>query len=262
MKNSVLIFILFSVMGLSYVLVSVNPLFLMTKEIYSGDVEVLINPNSNPHTFQLSPSSMKKVKRADILIVFGGGFEEWLSRIKGVKICRLSDVLGKAPEINPHVWLDPVLVQAMAVKLESCLEDVYPKESRKMRENLITFLKKLSEEEQSIASDLSRYENPLIELRPALYHFVKRFLSSDYITLVGQSQPSLSPKKLKEVLRICKREHIKAILIEKSSSEKIVQPVVRACNLRIIKVDVLGADAKNFEDLLDNVKRSVEEALK
>ncbi len=262
MKNFVMILVAFSAIALSYVLVSVNPLFLMVKEIYSGDVEVLINPNSNPHTFQLSPSSMKKVKRADILIVFGGGFEEWLSKIRGVKICKLSDVLGKAPEINPHVWLDPIYVQAMAVNLESCLEDTYPKESEEMRKNLIVFLKKLSEEERSIATDLSKYDRPLLELRPALYHFVKRFLSSDYITLTGQSQPSLSPRKLKEILKICKREHIKVILIEKNSSEKIAYPVIKACSLKTVKVDVLGTDVENFEELLERVKISVEEALR
>ncbi len=262
MKRLVVLMIFSSVIALSYVLVSVKPLFLMTKEIYEGDVKILIDPHVNPHTFQLNPSSMRKIERADVLVVLGGGFEEWLSRIKGVKICRLSDVLGIAPKINPHVWLDPVLDQAMAVKLEGCLEEIYPKESEKMRINLVAFLKKLSDLEEKIGSDLSRKDKPILELRPALYHFAKRFLRADYTTLVGQSQASLSPRKLRDILKMCRKENIRYVLVEKNSSRKIAQPVVRACKLKIIEVDVLGTDANSFEGLLKSVEKSVEEALR
>ncbi len=260
MKKFVIFMVFSSVIALSYVLVSVKPLLLMTREIYGGDVKVLIDPRVNPHTFQLNPSSMRKIEKADILVVFGGGFEEWLSRIKGVKICKLSDVLGKAPKVNPHVWLDPVLDQAMAVKLESCFEKIYPGESGNMRENLLRFLKKLSNLEEKIGSNLSDRDKPILELRPALYHFAKRFLSADYTTIVGQSQPSLSPRRLKSILKMCRRENIKYVLVEKNSSRKIAEPVVRACKLKVIEVDVLGTDANSFEELLENVERAVEEA--
>ncbi len=246
----------------SYILVSVNPLYLIAKEIYPGDIRVLIDPDQNPHTFQLTPSSMRIVKRSDMLVVIGGSFEEWLKKIDGVKICRLSDSIGKAAIENPHVWLDPVLVQSMSVELEKCLEKVYPNEMVEMRMNLLNFLKNLSDETIKIYSRLSRYDGTILELRPALYHFVDRFLSGSYITVVGQSQPSLSPRKLKEILRVCKGYRIRAIIIERNSSEKIAYPVIKECKLRVVKVDILGSDASSYTDMLEEVSNAVEEALK
>jgi len=37
------------------VIVSVKPLYLLVKELYSGEVSILIDPNENPHMFSLTP---------------------------------------------------------------------------------------------------------------------------------------------------------------------------------------------------------------
>jgi ABC-type Zn uptake system ZnuABC Zn-binding protein ZnuA len=257
-----LIFLMSLSVAFAYILVSVQPLKLIVKEIYPGEVRILIDPNINPHTYQLTPSSMKNIADSDILIVFGSGFEEWMKRIEGKKICELSDILGAEAYQNAHVWLDPVFVIGMTVKAEKCLEEVYPDEKEVMREKLLEFLSKLLKETEEISKDLSSLKGTLLELRPALYHFVKRFLNVEYVTLVSQSQPSLSPRKLKEVLKICKRDSVKAILVERNSSKKIADPVVRECKLKEIVVDVLGTEASSYFELLEKIKESVKEALR
>ena len=246
----------------SYVLVSVKPLELMVKEIYSGDVEILIDPNVNPHTYQLTPSAMKKTVKSDVLLIFGSGFEAWMKKLEGkVKICEVSSVLGKAPLENPHVWLDPVYVSMMAVKVEKCLEEVYPSKSDEMRKNLVSFLMKLSEETEKISKKLSEYSGTLMELRPALYHFVNRFMDVDYITLLKGSESGLSAKKLKEALKLC-RSGVKALIVERNSSRKIAEPLIRSCKLKVIVVDVLGSEAESYFDLLDGIAKAVGEALR
>ena len=246
----------------SYVLVSVKPLELIVKEIYDGDVEILIDPNVNPHTYQLTPSAMKKIVKSDVLIIFGSGFEAWMKKLEGkAKICEVSSVLGKAPLENPHVWLDPVYTFAMSVEIEKCLEEIYPSKADEMRENLVSFLMKLSEETKRISRELSGYSGTLMELRPALYHFVRRFVDVDYITLVGGSESGLSAKKLKEALKLCKLR-VRTMIVERNSSRKIAEPLIRSCKLKVIVVDVLGTEAENYFDLLDDIAKAVEEALR
>ncbi len=248
---------------LPYVMVSVKPLQLIVKEIYPGDVEILIDPDVNPHMFQLKPSDMGKVEKSEMLLVFGGGFEGWVKKLEGrVKICELSSVVGRASDENPHVWLDPVLTAVMAVKAEACLEGIHPELSVEMRKRLASFLQKLVDLSERIGEEFSRLDGMLLELRPALYHFLKRFFGGDYVTLVSQSQPSLSPRRLKEVLKLCKKEGLRYILIERNSSEKIAQPVVKGCGLKILKVDVLGSDAESYIEMIESVADVVKEALR
>ncbi len=261
MKKSMVLALLFAAaISFSYVLVSVKPLELLVKELYPGRVELLIDLNENPHMFSLTPSTMRKVVKSDALIIFGWGFEEWAKKLKG-RVCIAAKGFEKKMEKNPHIWLSLEALPKIAENVAACLEKLYPDMKEEIGKRLKAFKEKLKEVSEKIRKDLLGKRAVLMEVRPALYHFVIPYENIEYVTLVSQTQPSLSPKRLQQVISICRKKGVKAVLIERNTSRKIVEPLVRECKLRVITVDVLGSDAKDFFEMLFSVERSVLEAI-
>src|SRR5215831_19318838 len=57
----------------------------------AAEVSVLLAPNSGPHNYAFSPSDIRKIGRADVIIAQGVGIETWLE--KGVKKAEKKDML-------------------------------------------------------------------------------------------------------------------------------------------------------------------------
>ncbi len=262
MRISIFVLGLFTVMVFSNVLVSINPLRLMAEEILGERVEVLIDPNVNPHTFQLKPSDLVRIKRSEVLIALGYGFEEWLKRVSSGDVCIVTKGLEKTMIDNPHVWLDPVLSIYISRRMADCLEKVYPSRKEEIEKNLSRFQRKMVELSERFSRDLSNLDGTILELRPALYHSAMRFFGGDYVSVVGPSQPSLTPRRLKEIVSLCKREKMRYIIVEKNSNVDLARPVIRSCKLETTVVDVLGSDSESFEEMLLKIESAILEAVR
>jgi zinc transport system substrate-binding protein len=90
------------------VFVSISPQKFFVEQI-SGDflqVEVMVKPGDNPHTYEPKPSQMKKLAQSSAYLAIGIGFEDaWLERFAGVnpemKIVRTDAGIVKR-EIDAH----------------------------------------------------------------------------------------------------------------------------------------------------------------
>ncbi len=90
------------------------------------DLNVLLEPGQNPHSFLVSPRDMVSLTEADLLFVNGFGLEEFLDELlegsdfpgsqvivsEGISL-RVSDPeldednISDHPGVDPHVWLNP-----------------------------------------------------------------------------------------------------------------------------------------------------------
>ncbi len=89
---------------------------------------ILSNPNQDPHEFQTDAATAKAVEGADIIIYSGIGYDDWMTKLLGLKgkpgrtvIC-VADLIGAKTGDNPHIWYDPRTMPALAEKLGSILK--------------------------------------------------------------------------------------------------------------------------------------------
>lgn len=88
MRSAIRIFILsLSLLATSQVqalnvVVSIPPLAAMVMPLLDEDDElhVLLSPGASPHGFQLKPSHMRQIQKADIVVSVGTGIDAWLER--------------------------------------------------------------------------------------------------------------------------------------------------------------------------------------
>ena len=103
-------------------------------------VRDLTPAGAEPHDIELSAGSVDHVQRADLAIVMGRGFQPAVERAadaRGSGTLSLLDLLfdgadgadgvdGANAGEDPHVWLDPVLMDLMATGVEAAMVRVDP----------------------------------------------------------------------------------------------------------------------------------------
>lgn len=84
---------------------------------------LITNPDTDPHDFEPKPSDARMVADARYVILNGAGYDPWMQRLidanptKGRKVLNVGDLVGKKSGDNPHLWYDPVFVDAVVERI-------------------------------------------------------------------------------------------------------------------------------------------------
>ena len=87
----------------------------------SADVQVLMKPNADPHSFGISAREAGDMQQADLIVANGLGLEEGLgsnldnAREEGVDVLEIGEEIDPLPyasggdegDLDPHFWTDP-----------------------------------------------------------------------------------------------------------------------------------------------------------
>ena len=107
---------------------------------------ILNNPNTDPHTFESSPSVAQEVSGAELIVQNGVGYDSFMSKIesaasrKGRRIIVVQDLLGLSNNTpNPHLWYDPATMPKVAAAMATDLSALQPAHSAYFQANLRSF---------------------------------------------------------------------------------------------------------------------------
>jgi len=114
------------------------------------EVTNLTPPGAEPHDLELTPDQVDAILDADLALVMGNGFQPALEEAAGQREGITVELLGRLPidaagkvvaeeaeaaeaaegddlgALDPHVWLDPVLMGELAGEVEAALREVDP----------------------------------------------------------------------------------------------------------------------------------------
>ena len=150
-------------------------------------VQVLIPPGASPHVFEPAPSVMARASQARVFVYIGAGLEPWAAKLlrargnSGLVVVEAAQGLqllqethhhdheepGTRPAAshheeeaspephqggNPHIWLDPVLVQDICRKIAAAFIQADPGHRAQYEANLKSYLAALDELNREIDS--------------------------------------------------------------------------------------------------------------
>lgn len=107
---------------------------------------IVSNPNTDPHTFEASPSVAQEVGQAKLIVQNGAGYDTYMEKIEaaspssGRKIVDVQKLL-RLPEStsNPHLWYKPTTMPAVATALASDLSELQPAHAAYFQANARAF---------------------------------------------------------------------------------------------------------------------------
>lgn len=85
---------------------------------YVNVTSVVTDPNADPHEYESSAADAREIAGADIVIVNGAGYDDWALKLISASnnpnqtVLNVAQLLGKPNGTNPHIWYDPVYVNA------------------------------------------------------------------------------------------------------------------------------------------------------
>ncbi|HUB74951.1 MAG TPA: zinc ABC transporter substrate-binding protein, partial [Solirubrobacteraceae bacterium] len=124
------------------------------------------NPNTDPHTFEASPSVAQTVSAASLLIENGVGYDTWMEKIESAspsssrKVINVQKLLGLPDSTrNPHLWYKPETMPAVAKALVSDLSALAPAHAAYFQENAKKFEESLTPWHEAIEKFKAAYPN-------------------------------------------------------------------------------------------------------
>jgi zinc/manganese transport system substrate-binding protein len=132
------------------------------------------NPNTDPHTYEVSPGVAQAVSSAQVVIQNGLGYDEFMTRIESASpngkryVINVQHLLGLPDSTtNPHLWYNPITMPAVARKLAADFYSIKPSHAAYFRSNVETFVTSLHPWLQAIARFKATYpETPVATTEP------------------------------------------------------------------------------------------------
>jgi zinc/manganese transport system substrate-binding protein len=125
---------------------------------------ILNNPNTDPHTFESSPSVAQQVSSAQLIVQNGVGYDTFMNKIESAspnskrKVIVVQNVLGLPTDTpNPHLWYAPHTMPAVANVMATDLSELQPAHAAFFRANLAKFLASLAPLHRAIAAFRAKY---------------------------------------------------------------------------------------------------------
>lgn len=131
---------------------------------YVHVVSVVSNPNTDPHTYEVSPAVAEDVAKAGLVIRNGLGYDTFINRVESaspsshrrtVDVQQLLGLPDSTP--NPHLWYDPRTMPAVAKAIAGDLGALDPAHASQFQANLVRFDAALQPWLQAIATFKAGY---------------------------------------------------------------------------------------------------------
>ena len=126
---------------------------------YLKVMAILSNPNTDPHSFEASPSVADDIASAQLVVQNGVGYDTFMNSIEAAspnpkrRIIDVQKTLGLPDSTpNPHLWYDPGTMPAVAEVISRDLSALDPAHASYFRANLVRFDRSLNPWLQAIAS--------------------------------------------------------------------------------------------------------------
>ncbi len=242
------------------------------------DVNLMVKPGFSPATYEPKVSQMKKLTKSDIYFSIGVPFEKvWLKKFenanknmeiidttKGIKKLAMAKHTHGEKEhgheehghenhgyddnkkdkhehtgLDPHVWLDPVLVKTQAKNILDALIKHDSKNSEFYTNNYNTFVTELDELNHEIHEILEPYEHKeFMVFHPSWGYFAKRYHLEQLSIEVEGKEPK--PNELVEIIKDAKKHNIKIVFVAPQFSKNSAKTISKSLNGTVAVINPLS----------------------
>ncbi len=150
---------------------------------------VLNNPNTDPHTFESSPSVAEEVSAASLIVQNGVGYDDFMGKIESAspsssrKVLVVQTLLGLPDDTpNPHLWYSPGTMPVVAKAMAAVLSAISPSHGSYFRANLQKFDTSLNPWFQAIAAFKAKYAGIKVATTEPVADYLLHAMGADNVT--------------------------------------------------------------------------------
>lgn len=235
----------------------------------AGTVDVLLPPGASPHAFDPTPRDVVRLTEADLIVV-NGGLDGWLLELNEAlaaprPVHRVLDTLDldavdhldhdddhsdeehdadpHAHEggVNPHVWLDPRLMDAAVAALAERLADLDAPRADAIRRAADAYRSELAQLDAEIATRLAPFAGaPFVPFHDGWPYFAERYA----LDLVAEIEPfpgrEPSARALAETIDLLRRTRARAVFTEVQLGDRSARVLADEAGVAVGVLDPIG----------------------
>jgi len=210
------------------VAVSFYPLEFLAGEIGGDKVNVtnLTPAGAEPHDWEPTTADAAVIEKSQLLLVNGGGLEAWAGKVTANKIMAVGESLFDGND--PHIWLDPVLMQTMADKITTALTETDPQNKDMYEANNSDLQSRLAQLDEEYRTGLKNCaQKNIVTSHAAFGYLAKRYRLTQ--TAISGVSPDEEPtaQKLAQTATLVKSLGIKYIFFETLVSPRLAETLAQ-----------------------------------
>lgn len=269
------------------VLTSIKPLQLIAAAVQAdlGQPEALLPPGASPHHFALRPSDVRKAQQADLLYWIGPDLENFLPRVlagrdkpsvavqtlPGLALRHFGEDAGDEDEhhhhdadehdhdhrpgsLDAHLWLLPANARVIAAKMAADLAAADPANAARYQANLAAFEQRLAALDGQLQARLAPLAGkPFFVFHQAFDYFEAAYglRHAGVFSAASEVQPGARAVA-------AMRERLQAagpacVFSEPPLRPRLAETLSAGLPVTLAELDALGAKARNYEQLLNDL---------
>ena len=255
--------------GDTLLLATTQPMYELTEQIIAGAAGITVQPLiqdqvSCLHDYTITTDQMKKIERADLVILSGAGLEDFMASSLSGK--DTADVIDSSEGIailddDPHIWLDPRRYVQQGENITKALSERYPEQADLFEKNMAAYEDMLLEQYQNnwypAAQSLSCKE--LITFHDGFAYFADAYGLTILAAIEEEEGAEPSAAELKEIVELTEAHKIPMIFTEKNGATNAAEIVAQETG---VKTGVLDLGMSGGENSYSSVMDANLEALK
>lgn len=260
---------------------SFYPLYFFASEIGGDKAHVTnITPAGvEPHDFDPTPQDVARLAQNKLLIINGAGFEPWADKLKGelkgVAIVDTSKGINlqdgfeeeagheEESELDPHVWLSPVLAKSQTEKISDGLIAVDPGNESTYKLNTALLVARFDQLDKKYREGLRSCKQNTFVTSHSAFGYLAREYSLKQASIGGlspEAEPSFS--QLAQTIQFVKDNNVKYIFFETLVSPKLAQTIANETGAQTLVLDPIeglsdddiGQGKNYFTTMEENLK--------
>jgi ABC-type Zn uptake system ZnuABC Zn-binding protein ZnuA len=233
---------------------TIFPLFDIARQVAgpAANVALMLPPGASPHTFEPTPSQVRALAGARMVVVIGHGLDDWAARLgRSAGVSRVVVVdRGVALRreaggtVDPHYWLAPANARAIARTVAGELEGLAPARRSEIHSALARYLGQLG----AVEAEIRRILADLPTRRIATFHDAFGYFAEAFgleVAAVFEPYPGRepSPRFVAEFQRRVRASGVRTLFAEPQLSLEPLRPVARDLGVTLSVLDPLGGVA-------------------
>jgi zinc/manganese transport system substrate-binding protein len=235
---------------------------------------VLNSPDQDPHLFETSPSVVRDVAAAQVVVQNGAQYDPWMDGLlkavpkPGRVVILAADLMNKKSGDNPHLWYDPATMPAVAKAIAAAFTAADPAHENDYNARLQSFLASLQPMEDKIASIRNKYAGFLVTATEPVFGYMAAALHltmldrSFQLAVMNNTEPSASDVAAFE--RDVKTHNVRLMFYNKQATDNLVQHMVELAHqshVPVVGVTETAPPGLSYQDWMLTQLDATEKAL-
>jgi zinc transport system substrate-binding protein len=199
----------------------------------------VLKGGESPHGYEPKPSDIKKLSKANLVIIHGLGLDNWaVKNVKEERVFNIGELLGKKyPAVKKpgyHLWMNPILMEEVYFEIANKLTEFYPKRRT-------YYLKRAEDYAEMIEQLIGRINECLKKAGTrtvVIYHPVWEPLLETFgistIEIAKTPEEQVTPKRIKEVVEKAKAKGAKLVIGEPFSDRRVVKTIAEEIGGKVL----------------------------